>query len=111
MSPNKRVRKSLDRKWSTPGEVRVDFFSQNDSILMMPETPSKSLIGDQSIVFSPPSIIKETLHGCNKLNEAFALPQSPRNKLKNTKSLFPVSYFKIFLKYSTQSCSIVVSLI
>ena len=40
---------------------------------------SKSLIGDQSIVFSPPSIIKETL--CDEksfsFNDAFTFPKSP----------------------------------
>ena len=47
------MRKSLDRKWSTPGEI-----SLGDS-LVSPETPSKSLLEDKSIVFSPPSIVKE----------------------------------------------------
>ena len=52
---------------------------------------SKSLIGDQSIVFSPPSIIKETLHDDTdiSLNDAFALPCSPLtavNQSLNTQS-------------------------
>ena len=45
----------------------------------MSRLQSKSLIGDQSIVFSPPSIIKETL--CDEksfsFNDAFTFPKSP----------------------------------
>jgi len=54
---------------------------------------SKSLIGDQSIVFSPPSIIKETL--CDEksfsFNDAFTFPKSPNI------SAVKVSLFNTFL--------------
>ena len=53
-------------------EVARGFIRQDDQRLInkgprdgdslaLPETPSKSLIGDQSIVFSPPSIVKEAM--------------------------------------------------
>ena len=55
---------------------------------------SKSLIGDQSIVFSPPSIIKETL--CDEksfsFNDAFTFPKSPNI------SAVKVSLFNTFLE-------------
>ncbi|CAH1785255.1 unnamed protein product [Owenia fusiformis] len=85
-SPMKKARKSLDNKWSTPGEVH---FGQaqitqltHNGLILMPETPSKSLIGDSSLVFSPPSILKDTLHDTQDLNDAFAFPSSPRSKVK-----------------------------
>ncbi|KAK2154147.1 hypothetical protein LSH36_275g02011 [Paralvinella palmiformis] len=69
----RKARKSLDKKWSTPGDLQLG------DTLILPETPSKSLIGDQSIVFSPPSIIKETLHEEKiSLNDAFTLPNTPQ---------------------------------
>ncbi|KAI0236680.1 Myb-related protein A [Lamellibrachia satsuma] len=87
-SPTRKVRKSLERKWSTPGDIQL-FNSHSETLVMMPETPSKSLIGDQSIVFSPPSIIKETL--CDEksfsFNDAFTFPKSPSiSAVKSCKS-------------------------
>ncbi|KAK2188091.1 hypothetical protein NP493_144g04007 [Ridgeia piscesae] len=87
-SPTRKVRKSLERKWSTPGDIQL-FNSHSETLVMMPETPSKSLIGDQSIVFSPPSIIKETL--CDEksfsFNDAFTFPKSPNiSAVKSCKS-------------------------
>ncbi|XP_052802522.1 myb-related protein A-like [Mya arenaria] len=57
--PSKRARQSLNQKWPRPSIQTV--YPSQDTMLLSPETPSKSLIGDTSIVFSPPSIIKETL--------------------------------------------------
>ena len=54
---------------------------------MLFSSQSKSLIGDQSIVFSPPSIIRETLHEEKSfsLNDAFTLPNSPQAQDKKHK--------------------------
>lgn len=51
----KKARQSLANKWSASD---MNF---SESMIMSPETPSKSLLGDTSILFSPPSIIKDTL--------------------------------------------------
>nr|XP_045618400.1 transcriptional activator Myb-like isoform X1 [Procambarus clarkii] len=59
-SPSKKARKALLHSWSTPGEIQVPGF-RAESLTLMPETPSKSLIGDSSVLFSPPSIIRDTL--------------------------------------------------
>ncbi|KAM7286645.1 myb-related protein A, partial [Ixodes scapularis] len=67
LSPSKRVRKALHQTWSTPGEIPVPgltatgFAALDADPFMLPETPSKSLLGDSSVLFSPPSIIRETL--------------------------------------------------
>ncbi|XP_037795369.1 myb-related protein B-like isoform X3 [Penaeus monodon] len=59
-SPSKKARKALPYSWSTPGEIQVPGFCA-EPLTLMPETPSKSLIGDSSVLFSPPSIIRDTL--------------------------------------------------
>merc|ERR1712071_329251 len=45
-----------------------------DTISFLPETPSKSLIGDSSVLFSPPSIIRETLPETQDGDGAFGHP-------------------------------------
>ncbi|XP_025085678.1 myb-related protein A-like isoform X2 [Pomacea canaliculata] len=65
---HKKVRQSLEQKWATQEE-------EKKSLLLSPETPSKSLAGDSSLLFSPPSIIKDTLPE-EVLEEVFALPKS-----------------------------------
>ncbi|XP_022250273.1 myb-related protein A-like isoform X5 [Limulus polyphemus] len=75
--PNKKVRKALHSTWSIPGEVTVPGLgvSVNESFPINPETPSKSLMGDSSVLFSPPSIIKETLpEESETFNNAFVAP-------------------------------------
>ena len=37
-SPRKKARKSLERKWSTPGDIGL-FGGQGDTLGLMPETP------------------------------------------------------------------------
>ncbi|XP_064635828.1 transcriptional activator Myb-like [Lineus longissimus] len=74
MTPTKKARKSLDQKWSTPGDMHL--FGGGDSLMLMPETPSKSLLGESSLVFSPPSIIKDLQDENLSLNDAFTLPHS-----------------------------------
>lgn len=59
-SPSKKARKVLLHSWSTPGDIQVPGF-RPEPLTIMPETPSKSLIGDSSVLFSPPSIIRDTL--------------------------------------------------
>ena len=71
-SPNKRARKSLVANW-TPHDIS----RLHDSSLTNPETPSKSLVGDNSIQFTPPSILKESL------NDSAAHDSSPRDGLQN----------------------------
>lgn len=57
-SPNKRARKSLAANWAPQSLCRAD-----DSSFANPETPSKSLLGtDSSLIFTPPSILKDTLN-------------------------------------------------
>ncbi|XP_076341584.1 transcriptional activator Myb-like isoform X4 [Tachypleus tridentatus] len=86
--PNKKVRKALHSTWSIPGEVTVPGLgvSVNESFPINPETPSKSLMGDSSVLFSPPSIIKETLpEESETFNNAFVAPSSsaiPKQKCK-----------------------------
>lgn len=66
-SPNKKgARKALATRWSTPANLGNMMFgaSVNDTSMINPETPSKSLLGtdtSNSMLFSPPSILKETL--------------------------------------------------
>lgn len=56
-SPNKRARKSLASNWPPQSLCRAD-----DSSFTNPETPSKSLLGtESSLIFTPPSILKDTL--------------------------------------------------
>ncbi|XP_022250269.1 myb-related protein B-like isoform X2 [Limulus polyphemus] len=86
--PNKKVRKALHSTWSIPGEVTVPGLgvSVNESFPINPETPSKSLMGDSSVLFSPPSIIKETLpEESETFNNAFVAPSGsaiPKQKCK-----------------------------
>lgn len=65
---HKRVRQSLENRWASSME------EEKKSLLLSPETPSKSLAGDSSLLFSPPSIIKDTLPE-EVLEEVFALPK------------------------------------
>ncbi|KAL3199011.1 hypothetical protein MRX96_044110 [Rhipicephalus microplus] len=61
LSPSKRVRKALHETWSTPGDIAVPgltstgFAPLEQEVFILPETPSKSLLGgDSSVLFSPP---------------------------------------------------------
>ena len=58
-SPQKRgARKSLAANWAPQPLARLE-----DSSFTNPETPSKSLLGtDNSMVFSPPSALKDTMN-------------------------------------------------
>ena len=78
-SPNKRARKSLVANW-TPHDIS----RLHDSSLTNPETPSKSLVGDNSIQFTPPSILKES--GLNDSNGHAGLESSPRDGLHDLSS-------------------------
>merc|ERR1719266_3073897 len=67
-SPNKNkgARKPLGPRWSTPASLPNMMFGGGggDQSMLNPETPSKSLLGtdtSSSMLFSPPSILKETL--------------------------------------------------
>ncbi|GFQ97671.1 transcriptional activator Myb [Trichonephila clavata] len=79
--PPKRARKALHKTWVTELERIPSSDSTSD---YNPETPSKSLLRDSSVAFSPPSIIKETLMDTNisaELNNAFVAPTG-HTKLK-----------------------------
>lgn len=67
----KKARQSLANKWS-----EMNF---SGSLIMSPETPSKSLFGDTSILFSPPSIIKDTLAD-EVMEDVFTHPKVSQNK-------------------------------
>ncbi|PSN37597.1 Myb protein [Blattella germanica] len=56
--PPKRARKALASSWSTPGNIPVPGVTD---ISYTVETPSKSLVGDTSVLFSPPSIVRDIL--------------------------------------------------
>lgn len=95
----RKARKALHATWSTPGNIQVPGIGC-DSIHFLPETPvrllhrryfertkylialwnqSKSLIGDSSVLFSPPSIIRETLPESQEGEEAFGHPPNRSN--------------------------------
>ncbi|XP_066948224.1 transcriptional activator Myb-like isoform X7 [Macrobrachium rosenbergii] len=80
-SPSKKARKALVNTWSTPGDIQVPGFCA-EPLTLMPETPSKSLIGDSSVLFSPPSIIRDTLP-----EENHPLNSSSLHTEKSTKKL------------------------
>ncbi|XP_060557661.1 myb-related protein B-like isoform X2 [Ruditapes philippinarum] len=84
--PLRRAKQSLNQKW--PANT-TPFYPSTDSLLLSPETPSKSLIGDTSILFSPPSIIKDTLPD-QESEDGFNMPNR-----KNTSKLFKKSSKKI----------------
>lgn len=74
----KRARQSLNAKWHSPSVD--DTFS-----LMMPETPSKSLICDDSLLLSPSLLTKETLAE-DQLEGVSRLPKSPPSVKKKEES-------------------------
>ncbi|XP_068082583.1 myb-related protein A isoform X2 [Anabrus simplex] len=57
--PSRKVRKALAPSWSTPGNIAVPGVTD---VSFVAETPSKTLVGDRSVLFSPPSIIKDALN-------------------------------------------------
>ncbi|CAG0890694.1 unnamed protein product [Darwinula stevensoni] len=71
--PFKRLRKSLAQTWSTPGDLQLLHS-------FTPETPSKSLLGDRSVMFSPPSIMSEALtdEGHSPQVQGLYTPPSPK---------------------------------
>ncbi|KAL5007777.1 hypothetical protein ScPMuIL_016583 [Solemya velum] len=79
--PPRRARQSLADKLS-----EIPIYVDPESLLMSPETPSKSLLGDNSILFSPPSIMKETL-GEEALDDVFSLPRSPTRAKSSRRKL------------------------
>ncbi|KAK7069083.1 hypothetical protein SK128_017914 [Halocaridina rubra] len=80
-SPSKKAKKALVNSWSTPGDIQVPGFCA-EPLSLMPETPSKSLIGDSSVLFSPPSIIRDTLPDENHLlNSSSMLSEKSTKKL------------------------------
>ncbi|XP_068210432.1 myb-related protein A-like [Palaemon carinicauda] len=82
-SPSKKARKALVNTWSTPGDIQVPGFC-TEPLTLMPETPSKSLIGDSSVLFSPPSIIRDTLPEENHLlNSSSLLSEKSTKKLRD----------------------------
>lgn len=85
--PHKRVRKSLAPSWSTPGNILVPGVTE----MSMVETPSKCLTGDTSVMFSPPSIVKDVL--VEDPVDAFALtsPQQSPTKTADMAAKRPVS--------------------
>ncbi|KAL8609077.1 hypothetical protein ACOMHN_033670 [Nucella lapillus] len=107
---HKRVRQSLECRWASVEDDKKSF-------LLSPETPSKSLAGDSSLLFSPPSIIKDTLAE-EVLEEVFSLPKSAnaanaanKRKRKSIKRIHfddiptrPMLESKLDNKYETVAC-------
>lgn len=111
-SPNRRARKALHATWSTPGNIQVPGIGC-DSLSFLPETPvriqslpdhslklnpnecifhsqSKSLIGDSSVLFSPPSIIRETLPETQDGEDAYGHPpHRPNSSIESSGSRSP----------------------
>ncbi|KAF0312427.1 Myb-related protein A [Amphibalanus amphitrite] len=68
MSPKRRARRTLAHTWSTPGNINVPGLTAATAAplppvcpTVQPETPSKSLTADHSVLFSPPSILPDSL--------------------------------------------------
>ncbi|XP_033751683.1 myb-related protein B-like isoform X2 [Pecten maximus] len=76
-------------------------FTSTESLLMSPETPSKSLIGDTSILFSPPSIIKETLAE-EIMEDVFAVPKPSQQEKAKEMRIGKKSIKRI--KFSDSAC-------
>ncbi|GFR89352.1 Myb-related protein A-like isoform X2 [Elysia marginata] len=76
---NRQVRQSLECKLS---QVQQDL--KCESLIQSPETPSKSLRGDMSLLLSPPSIIKDTLPE-EVLEEVFSHPSREEEEEKKRK--------------------------
>ncbi|GIX99193.1 HTH myb-type domain-containing protein [Caerostris darwini] len=81
--PPKRSRKALHKEWMI--ESGIVFDSGSDATHL--ETPIKSLLGDSSVTFSPPSIVKDTIMETKtaevELHKNFRAPL--RNKLRKRK--------------------------
>ncbi|KAG8182989.1 hypothetical protein JTE90_027476 [Oedothorax gibbosus] len=98
--PAKKARKALHKAWVT--ETEVPSFSVTD--FTNPETPSKSLLGDSSVNFSPPSIIREALMSTG-LGDAFVSPPKPKKKKHRRKEDQTPRKFdnmKAYFKWSRQ---------
>lgn len=74
--PKRRMRKCLATRWLSPR--RETSFQGEKPVVMSPETPSKSLQNDASVLFSPPSIIKDTLP--EEILEEMKSPPKQKNK-------------------------------
>lgn len=70
------MRKCLATRWLSPR--RETSFQGEKPVVMSPETPSKSLQNDASVLFSPPSIIKDTLP--EEILEEMKSPPKQKNK-------------------------------
>lgn len=90
----RKARQSLNQKWPT-GTATV--YTGSETLPLSPETPSKSLIGDTSLLFSPPSIIKETLPD-RETQEQFNLPHKPSASKRTKKSSKRIHFSKSPLK-------------
>ena len=96
-SPNKKARKSLAVNWAPQSLCQ----KLTESSLARPETPSKSLLGaENSLVFTPPSILKDTLStGSNSAergimkneNDAVSPPQEEIGEKSAGKSMTGIS--------------------
>ncbi|XP_059353193.1 myb-related protein A-like [Daphnia carinata] len=101
-SPSRRARKALHATWSTPGNIQVPGIGC-DSMSFLPETPSKSLIGDSSVLFSPPSIIRETLPETQDGDDAFGHPpHRPNSSIESTGSRSPSD--KVDVRWEMVAC-------
>ncbi|KAK6191350.1 hypothetical protein SNE40_003065 [Patella caerulea] len=103
-SSNKRARQSLEQKWASQSITKM----QPELSLLSPETPSKSLVGDTSLVFSPPSIIKETLPE-GVLEDIFTQPKLNTNKDKKSSKRItfcetPPKFAKLEHNYERVAC-------
>ncbi|KAK3766174.1 hypothetical protein RRG08_025175 [Elysia crispata] len=83
---NRQVRQSLESKLS---QVQQDITCE--SLIQSPETPSKSLRGDMSLLLSPPSIIKDTLPE-EVLEEVFSHPSRQEEEKKQKKTVKKITF-------------------
>ncbi|XP_061182884.1 myb-related protein A-like isoform X1 [Saccostrea echinata] len=86
--PKRKMRKCLATRWLSPR--RNVGFPEEKPMVLSPETPSKSLLNDASVLFSPPSIIKETLP-----EEILEETKPPKEKATNKNSVVRKSSRKI----------------
>ncbi|XP_062601504.1 myb-related protein A-like [Saccostrea cucullata] len=86
--PKRKMRKCLATRWLSPR--RNIGFPEEKPMVLSPETPSKSLLNDASVLFSPPSIIKETLP-----EEILEETKPPKKEATNKSSVVRKSSRKI----------------
>ncbi|XP_035209226.1 myb-related protein B-like [Stegodyphus dumicola] len=103
VQPVKRARKALHKIWMSESDDSAIYMARDIS---SPETPSKSLVGDTSVTFSPPSIVKDTLLDSSlipELNNDFLIPaavsRKPKQRRKEYHNLRKFDHSEAYCKW------------